>query len=155
MLMDSVGQEFGQGPVEMTCLCPVISGASAGEATIWGDLTAGPRIFYRQLDSPVWLLCFDDLGLLVSVEAANHSTCSCPSLVTWASSQPGSFRVVGLQHRGSGFQKLRSLQTKHELHCLVGPIIKSQTPSLLLYSPGWTRHKAAQIQGRKDKASIF
>lgn len=155
MLMDSVGQEFGQGPVQMTCLCPVISGASTGETTIWGDLTAGPRIFCRHLDSPVWLLCFDDLGLLDSVEPANHSTCTWPPHVTWASSQSGSFRVVGLQHRGPGFQKLRSLQTKHKLHCRVGPIIKSHTPSLLFDSPGWTSHKAAQIQGRNDKASIF
>lgn len=88
---------------------------------IWSDLTAGPRIFCRHLESPVWHLCFNDLGMLDSVEAANQSTCTWLSHVTWAFSHPGSFRVVGFQHRRSGFQRLMPLQTKQKLHCLEGP----------------------------------
>lgn len=32
MLMDSVGQEFGQGTMGMACLCSAMSEASAGKA---------------------------------------------------------------------------------------------------------------------------
>lgn len=82
MLMDSLGQESGQGPVEMTCLCSIISGASDGARNIWGDLTAVLRIFYRPLDSPVSHLCSDDLGMLDSVDDANQSKCTWFSHVT-------------------------------------------------------------------------
>lgn len=116
MLMDSIGQEFGQGPGERMCLRSGTPRASNGEANIWGDSTAGPRIFYRHLDSPVWRLCSDDLEMLDSVEAANQSTCTGFSHVTWASPQPGSLRVVGLQNRGSGFQS--SCPCKQSTSCI-------------------------------------
>ena len=86
MLIDTVGQEFGQGILGMACLCSMISGSSVGnicQSVVTWQLRA--EIIWRHLRSQKWWLMWrlaetssgaviQSLGFLRVVAWANNST---------------------------------------------------------------------------------
>lgn len=136
MLMNSVGQEFGQNTVGWLVSMPrCVWGHSweVSKAGVIGQLGAGN--IWRFTHSHVWQLMLA-VGWDPSWDVSQN-THAWPLHVTRATSQHGSLRVVGLPTSQGSKGMYVSQLTRQKLHCLLWPSLRSHTESLLLHSVGY------------------